>query len=192
MSTNWDELANQYKVGDFKPYAPVGEYTAKVKDVVVDKTPKGTHYMRAEFEQTEEYQFPKSAQHWLSRNNINWCKWHHMNLMQVLGASEEAAKSAIDKVEITNAPVEKVMEGYKKMYQALAEKHVSVRIRVREQYDQNGNVRTGKNGEPYLEAEFADSRVFIDNKPKEEKKPANEIMEGAEEATDIDLDSIPF
>lgn len=191
MATDWNALAEEFK-SDFKPYAPVGEYNVKVKDIKIDKTTKGTYFVRAEFEPTDEYQFPRSAQHWISRNNLKQCKWHHMNLMQVLGASEQAAKSAIDKVEIEGAPVEKIMAGYEKMYKALAEKHTTVKIIVREQYNQNGEVAMSKNGQPYTESEFADKRVFFDNKPKKTEKPASEIMEGAEEASDINLDDLPF
>lgn len=198
MATDWNALANEYK-GDFKPFAPTGEYTAKVKTIKVDKTPKGSYYVQVEFEQGDEYQYPRSAQHWLSRSNINWCKWHHMNLMQVLGANETAAKTAIDKIEISGIPEEKVMAGYEKAYKSLEEKHATVKVVVRNQYDQDGNMRTytsKKTNEELecFETEFKDSRVFIDNTPKKGKKveSVSKVITGAEEANDIDLDDIPF
>lgn len=188
MSTEWAELAEKFGRRMFKDHAPIGKYKVKVKDAKVTATSTGSIRVVFTFEDDDNYQYPRSAAHWISRNNVNWTKWHHKCMFEVLGASEANAKKGIDNIEKGELTTEQAVAGYQEMYTALCDKHPQVEVVVREQRDRDGDIQTMDNGVPWTEAEFADERVFSSNLPKQ--KPT-EILEQAEEVQD-DLADIPF
>lgn len=191
MATDWDKLEEEYNKGEFKDYAPLGTYKVKIVGVEVDSTTNGTDYVRFEAEETEEYQFPKSSQHWLSKKKVGWRKWHHKNLLVALGATEANARAAIDKVDYDGVSDVNLITGYRKVYETIVAKKPVVEVVVREQYNKNGEVSKSKKGVPYTEFEFTDKGVFIDNTPKDMlTTPVEEAM-GETEELDNDLE-IPF
>lgn len=191
MATNWDELEQQYG-GNFKKFAPEGKYKTKINKVEVDTTATGSIYVRFEAEETEQYKFPKSAQHWISKKNIGWTKWHHKSLMIALGASEDNAKLVIDKITPDNIEDTKLILGYRKAYEALVAKKPEVEVEIRPQYNRNGEIAKSDKGIVYTEFEFTKQGVYQDNRPKEKKDttPVEEVM-GETEELDNDLE-IPF
>lgn len=186
MAANWEELEQEFANKQFKDYAPVGEYKVKIASVEIDSTPKGTDYVKFTAEDSDEYKFPQSATHWLSKDKVNWRRWHHKNLMVVLGAPEDKARQAIDKIDFDGATDAQLLVGYRKAYEGLVAKKPTVEVVVRLQYRPDGTVATSKKGTKLSEFEFKDSRVFIDNTPKSTEKSdkVEEVMGEVEEVED--------
>lgn len=189
--TNWNELADQY-APKYKDYVGVGKYNVKVEKATVATTTTGSIRVVFEFQDSDQYKYPKSAAHWVSRKNINWTKWHHKCLLQVLGVSEENAQKDIDSVEKDGASIDQIVKGYQALYDRACSRRPEVEIEVREQYDRDGNKVVSDKGYAYTESEFTDRSVYSSNKPK----PASETVESVDELggedAEINIDDIPF
>lgn len=195
MSTNWEQLEKDYKK-EFKQYAPLGNHKAKVEKATVSTTTTGSIRVVFEFQDGDEYKYPKSAAHWVSRKNINWTKWHHMNLLKVLGVSEENAKKDIDRVEKDGVSLDQIVKGYQALYDRACSRHPEVEIEVREQYDRKGNKVMSEKGYAYTESEFTDRSVYNSNIPKGKE---DEIFDKEHEydpqllgGEEINIDETPF
>lgn len=191
--TDWNALANEYKK-EYKDYAPLGRYKAKVEKAEVKKIngKNGENIViNFFFQDSDEYKFPKSAAHWASRNNINSAKWQNAAMLQVLGVSEENARKAIDGIEKDGVSIEQAVKCYQAVYDRACSRHPEVEIEVREQIDyKTGEVRMSDKGYAYTESEFADRSVYSSNKPK----TASEIVESVDDlgSEEINIDDIPF
>lgn len=186
MSTDWSALANEYDKG-FKEYAPLGRYKVKVDKAEVKPTSTGSIRVNFAFKEDDQYKYPKSAAHWISRKNINWTKWHHCTMLQVLGIDEAKAQQAIDGVEKDGASQDQIVKGYQQLYDRAISRHPEAEIEVREQYDRDGNKVLSDAGYAYTESEFTDRRVYSSNKSK--TAAVSEEPLGGEE---IDIEEFPF
>lgn len=173
---NWENLENDYN--KFKNYASEGTYTVKCDGVEIKEVgANGSVVMKFHFEDTD-VQYP-TADHWLSFKNDNWRQWHNRCLMIVLGASEDAAKKAVETCEGKDDK-EAITKAYEMMYKKLLAKKPTVKIDV---------FQDGK----YTRADFNDRSVAMPRDNEQPKKSADP-MDGAEDFTDEELSAadIPF
>lgn len=191
MTTDWSALATEYKQ-TYKDYATLGKHKVKVDKATVATTTTGSIRLQFEFQADDEYKYPKSAAHWVSRKNINWTKWHHKCLLQVLGVSEENAQKGIDSIEKDGASTDQIVKGYQTLYDRACSRHPEVEIEVREQYDRDGNKVMSDKGYAYTESEFADRSVYSSNRPKTASEPVESVDDFGSEDISIDIDQIPF
>lgn len=186
MSIDWDNIQNEMG-GDFKNFYGDGKYTAKCDGVEIKEVgSKGSVIMKFHFEETDTEQYP-TADHWLTfkEGKDNWRQWHNKNLMQVLGATEEAAKKAVEMAESKEGK-DNIVKGYETCYKKLLAKKPEVEIEV--YTDENPS--TGKS---YARAEFLDRRVAMPH-GDEDKKPADKADDliASAEAIDLSEADLPF
>lgn len=191
MTTNWEELAQTYKK-TFYEYAPLGNHKAKVDKAEVTELSTGSIRVVFTFQTDDQYKYPKSTAHWVSRKNINWTKWHHACMLQVLGIDEAKAQQAIDSAEKDGASNTQIVKAYQALYDRACSRHPEVEIEVREQYNRDGEKVMSDKGYAYTESEFADSRVYSSNKPKTADTVEEAVEDMGGEDADIDLDELPF
>ena len=173
MSINWDELASNYN--NFKDYAPAGVHKAKVASVENRSASTGTVWQEFKFEDSDKYAFPKVS-HPLSNKNANWRAWHWKCLFELLGATEENAKKAVESCE-GKGNFDQICEAYQNAMNRLVAKHPEVEIEV------------WADGQ-YSRADFND-RVRMsrpDDEPRQSKS-TSDPLEGAVEINDSD---VPF
>lgn len=178
MSIDWDEVQEKAGGGNKNYYAD-GDYTVKCDGVEIKEVGQnGSVIMRFHFEETKEGQYP-TADHWLSFKNNNWRMWHNKCIMQMLGASEDNAKKAVEIAE-SKSDKESIMKGYESCYKKLLAKKPEVKIEV--YTDEKG----------YARAEFKDRNVAMphDNGPAKENT-GNDPMAGTQEV-DLSEADIPF
>lgn len=173
MSIDWGKLETENS-SQYKDYAPDGTYKVKCVDVEVKEVgSNGSVVEKFIFEEDNRYKYP-TADHWISKKNDNWRAWHQMNLMKVLGASEENAKTATEKAEAKDFAF--AVKTYEALLKTLLKKNPEVEIEV---------YTDGK----YARSEFTDRSVAMPH--NDAKKPASDpIVEDGEE--EIDLSEIPF
>lgn len=168
------EVARQMAGKNFKDYAPSGVYKVKVESVEIHEVgTNGSVAQDFKFEESEQYKFPK-ATHWLSFKNDNWRVWHNKCLMEVLGATEDAAKKAVETAE-DKASKEDKMKAYSAIYERLLAKKPEVEIEVWQE---------GK----YGRSDFTKNEVRMSRPSDADVDAAADAMSGAEE---ISLD-LPF
>lgn len=177
MSINWDDVQEKAG-GSFKNYYADGKYKAKCDGVEIKEVGNnGSVIMKFHFEETDEAQYP-TADHWLSFKNDSWRQWHNKCLMVVLGATEDAARKAVEMAE-SKAGKDNIIKGYEACYKKLLAKKPEVDIEV---YTEN----------TYARAEFLDRSVAMphgDEAPKESK--SDDPIAGAEEV-DLSEADLPF
>lgn len=175
MATDWDNLKDEMG-GNFKNYYADGDYKAKCDSVEIKEVgTNGSVIMKFHFEETDDGQYP-TADHWLSFKNEKWRKWHNRCLMIALGATADSAEKAVDMCE-SKSGKDNIVKAYEQVYKKLLAKKPEVDIEV---------YTDGK----YARAEFKDRSVNMNNgNKKEDKEPANTIIEEGEE---IEIDSLPF
>ena len=176
---NWDDVQEKAG-GSFKNYYADGKYKAKCDGVEIKEVgSNGSVVMKFHFEETDEAQYP-TADHWLSFKNDAWRQWHNKCLMQVLGASEDSAKKAVEMAE-SKSGKENIIKGYEACYKKLLAKKPEVDIEV---FTENS----------YARAEFLDRSVAMPHgdEPQKESK-GDDVLAGAEEVKDeADLSELPF
>lgn len=173
---DWNEVQEKAG-GKYKNYCSDGDYTAKCDGVEIKEVGQnGSVIMRFHFEETDEVQYP-TADHWLSFKNDNWRVWHNKCLMQVLGATEDAAKKAVEMAE-SKSGKENIIKGYDTCFKKLLAKKPEVKIEV--YADESG----------YARAEFKDRSVAMphDNAPQKENKGDDILSQGEE----VELADLPF
>lgn len=183
MSINWDELQEK-QGGNFKNFYADGDYTVKCDGVEIKEVgTKGSVIMKFHFEEGKDGQYP-TADHWLSFNNDAWRQWHNKCLMVVLGATDDAAKKAVEMAE-SKSGKENVIKGYEACYKKLLAKKPEVKIEIYTELNEN-------DGKEYARAEFKDRSVNMNNGNKKEKKePAEDIIAQGEEVNLSEAD-LPF
>ena len=186
MSINWDKV-QESAGGNYKNYASDGDYKAKCDSVEIKEVgDKGSVIMKFHFEDTDSEQYP-TADHWLSFKNDNWRMWHNKCLMVVLGATDDAAKKAVEMAESKDGK-ENIIKGYEACYKKLLAKKPEVKIEVYTELNEN-------NGKEYARAEFKDRSVAMPHGEEPQKSSADvqsedsNPLEGAEE---VDLGDLPF
>ena len=179
MALDWDNIQKEAG-GNFKNFYADGFYTVKCDGVEIKEVgQKGSVIMKFHFEEDEKGQFP-TADHWLSFKNDSWRQWHNKCLMVVLGATEDAAKKAVEMAE-SKSGKENIIKAYEQVYKKLLTKKPEVEIEV---YTENN----------YARAEFKDRTVAMphDSEPQKENN-GGDPLEGATDASDeIDLSEVPF
>lgn len=178
MSIDWDDVQKNAG-GDFKNYYADGDYKAKCDGVEIKEVGQnGSVIMKFHFEETDEAQYP-TADHWLSFKNDAWRQWHNKCLMVVLGATDDAAKKAVEMAE-SKSGKENIIKGYEAVYKKLLAKKPEVEIEV---FTENN----------YARAEFKDRTVAMPHDNEGQPKPTSSEpaspIDGAEE---IDLSDVPF
>lgn len=160
--------------GKYKNFYADGDYKAKCDSVEIKEVgDKGSVIMKFHFEETKEAQYP-TADHWLSFKNDNWRIWHNKCLMVVLGATEDAAKKAVEMAESKEGK-ENIIKGYETMYKKLLAKKPEVEIEVFTE----GN---------YARAEFKDRSVAMPH----DNEPAKETPAPTDTSSDDILEDMPF
>ena len=176
MAIDWDSV-QESAGGNYKNFYADGDYTAKCDGVEIKEVGQnGSIIMKFHFEETNEAQYP-TADHWLSFKNDNWRIWHNKCLMVALGATEDAAKKAVEMAE-SKGDKDAIAKGYEAVYKKLLAKKPEVKIEV--YTDERG----------YARAEFKDRNVAMphDNGPAKEDKGDDIISQGES----VDLSDIPF
>lgn len=168
------EVARQMAGNNFKDYAPSGVYTVKVEGIVIHEVgTNGSVAQDFKFAETDQYQFPK-ATHWLSFKNDNWRVWHNKCLMELLGASEDAAKKAVETAEDKSSKEDKI-KAYTAIYERLLAKKPEVEIEV---------WQDGK----YGRADFTNTAVRMSRPEQQPQQTEVADLGGAQEVSlDIDL-----
>lgn len=183
MAINWDDVQEKAG-GEFKNFYADGDYTVKCDGVEIKEVgTNGSVIMKFHFEEEKDGQYP-TADHWLSFKNDNWRQWHNKCLMQLFGASEDAAKKGVEMAESKDGK-ENIIKGYEAVYKKLLAKKPEVKIEVFTEVNPN-------NGKEYARAEFKDRSVAMPhgddaNKSKEQSEDLEEIPEG-----EISLSDLPF
>lgn len=181
MALDWDNI-QQNAGGDYKNYYADGDYTAKCDSVEIKEVgTNGSVIMKFHFEEGKDGQFP-TADHWLSFKNDAWRQWHNKCLMQVLGATEDAAKKAVEMAESKDGK-ENIIKGYEACYKKLLAKKPEIKIEVYTELNES-------NGKEYARAEFKDRNVAMPHgdAPQKENK-GNDILSQGEE---VELADLPF
>ena len=178
MSIDWDDVQKNAG-GDFKNYYADGDYKAKCDGVEIKEVGQnGSVIMKFHFEETDEAQYP-TADHWLSFKNDAWRQWHNKCLMQVLGATKDAAKKGVEMAE-SKSGKENIIKGYEACYKKLLAKKPEVEIEV---FTENN----------YARAEFKDRTVAMPHDNEGQPKPtSNEPASPIDGAEEIDLSDVPF
>lgn len=185
MSINWDEV-QQNAGGDFKNYYADGDYKAKCDGVEIKEVGQnGSIIMKFHFEETNEGQFP-TADHWLSFKNDSWRQWHNKCLMEVLGATEDNAKKAVEMCESKNGK-ENISKAYETTYKKLLAKKPEVDINVYTEVNPN-------DGKEYARAEFKDRKVAMPHGDEASKKDVSDSpIDGATDVSgEIAMEDLPF
>ena len=185
MSINWDEVQANAG-GDYKNFYADGDYTVKCDGVEIKEVgTNGSVIMKFHFEEGKDGQYP-TADHWLSFKNDAWRQWHNKCLMVVLGASDDAAKKAVEMAESKDGK-ENVIKGYEACYKKLLAKKPEVKIEVYTELNEN-------NGKEYARAEFKDRSVAMPHGDEQNKNNKTEDpLAGAEDVSgEISTEDFPF
>lgn len=178
MAINWDDVQEKAG-GSFKNYYADGKYKAKCDGVEIKEVgSNGSVIMKFHFEETNEAQYP-TADHWLSFKNDAWRQWHNKCLMVVLGASDDAARKAVEMAESKDGK-ENIIKGYEACYKKLLAKKPEVEIEV---YTDDKS---------YARAEFLDRSVAMPHGDEATKgSKSDDPITGAEEV-DLSESDLPF
>lgn len=181
---DWDNI-QQNAGGDYKNYYADGDYTVKCDGVEIKEVgTNGSVIMKFHFEEGKDGQYP-TADHWLSFKNDAWRQWHNKCLMVMFGASEDAAKKAVEMAESKDGK-ENIIKGYEACYKKLLAKKPEVKIEVYTEPNPN-------NGKEYARAEFKDRNVAMphgDDQNKKSDDTADIISQGEE--VDLSDANLPF
>lgn len=174
---DWEDAQKNY---GYKNYAKPGIYTVKCADVEIREVGQNGSIAQDFIFEEDDKKYPK-ATHWLTfkEGKDGWRQWHNLQLMIVLGSSEETAKKAIEKIEALEGK-NKIVKGYEAAYKALLKKNPTVEIEVYQDGD-------------YTRAEFTDGNVAMphDSKPAQKTDDvAPEDIEGDE--VDLSTLDMPF
>ena len=189
MSIDWNQVEKDNK-SKFANMAEPGTYTVEVADIQVRESKNGkggtTYWLELEFLEDEKnnIRYPKIS-HAISRNNVNWCAWHFMNVLKEFGVSEEKAKQAIENCESKKSEKD-IMATYLATFDRAIAKSPKVEIEVFPD-----TAVSPKTGLPYMRADFKNRAIAFGrgNAKKNETVSPSSIVEDGEE---ISMDEIPF
>ena len=180
--SNWKDIENEF-AGNFKNYAPEGEYKTKVSKVeLVESSQKKTPGLNFFFADNEEYAFPKfGTTHWLSTSNENWRKYHNRELLRELGLTKEQAEKSVDLCE-DKGDFDKVVSAYLAVFEKAISKAGEVDVVVFKR----------KADDKYATVDFANGNVRMNRPEEESKEEKSDEPEDLESAEEISMDEIPF
>ena len=183
MAINWEDVQDKAG-GNMKNYFEDGFYTAKCDGVEIKEVgSNGSVIMKFHFEDTKDGQYP-TADHWLSFKNDAWRQWHNKCLMEVLGASEDAAKKAVEMAESKDGK-DNIIKGYETCYKKLLAKKPEVEIEVYTELNPN-------NGKEYARAEFRNRKVAMPHGNDGQSEPKGDDMLANAEPVDLSDSELPF
>lgn len=193
MAFNWDEEEkNAGGNENFLEYAPNGEYKVKLDEVEVKDSPQWKSPMVVFSWQDGEYKYQKSVAHWLSMGNPSFRRVHMRNILMEFGASKENAQKLIEQAD-ADGTRDKIVKGYRAMFNRLAQKQGEVRIVVRSQM-RDGKPVLSSNGTVFGESDFANRKLQLgggNSKPAPSAETLADSFFGGEEVA-ITEDEIPF
>lgn len=175
---------------NFLDYAPNGEHTVKVDEVTKRDNGKGWF----EFTFVDgEYKYPKLSFAFFGDDKVNFRAHYYKEVMKQLGASEEAARKAVEVCEGKSGR-ENIFKAYADAFNRLAKKHPELTIEVRDQFDRDGNPVRSANGTTYSESVFSrkSGLQFPSNGVKKTETKAEDILEEGKEAEEIEISDLPF
>ena len=185
MTINWEEAQANYG-SQFKEFAPNGVHSVKIEKVE-NRSSATSETIWQEFypEQTDQYKFPKIS-HPLSNKNLNWRAWHWKELFVLFGATEDAAKKAVESCEAKKSYAD-IASAYEQAMNRIATKAKAVDIEVWREPNSVGKV--------YAVADF-NTGVRL-NRPEATStattaSSADDIDLFSEPAEDITEDDMPF
>lgn len=187
MALNWDEIEAEASKKNFKDYAPNGEHTVKV-DTVGYKD-NGNGWFEMTFEEGD-FKYPKLSVAFFGDGKVGFRAHYYKEIMKLLGASEEAARKAVDACEGKSSRGD-IGKTYADMFARLAKKHPQIKIEVRDQYDRDGNPVSSPQGTIYGESVFA-KESGLQFKSKGAAKNTTQISNPLEGAEEVDLGELPF
>lgn len=181
MAIDWSNVQDKAG-GNFKSYYADGDYKVKCDGVEIKEAGQnGNYVMKFHFEEDEKGQFP-TADHWITfkEGKDAWRQWHNKCLIVVLGATDDAAKKAVEMAE-SKSGKDNIVKAYEQVYKKLLAKKPEVEIEV---YTEN----------KYARAEFKDRTVAMPHDSESAKENYNDDpLAGSEDASEeIELDSLPF
>ena len=188
MGLNWDEIEAKAAESNFKQYANNGEHTVKVATVEYRDNGKGWFEMTFE---DSEVKYPKLSVAFFGDDKVNFRAHYYKEIMKLLGASEDAARKAVDTCE-SKSGRDEVGKTYTDMFSRLAKKHPQIKIEVRDQYDRNGNPVRSAQGTIYGESVFTkDSGLQFKSKgATKNTSTSDDLLADAEEI--ISTEDVPF
>lgn len=185
-SLNWEEIEAAATNSQFKNYANNGEY--KVKVASVEGKENGNGWFEFQFEESE-VKYPKLSMAFFGDDKVNYRAHYYKEVMKLLGASESAARKAVETCESKETRKD-AFNTYVQMFTRLVDKHPQIEIEVRDQYDRDGNPVCSENGTVYGESVFTKKSglQFRSNKPQ------TPVAAPAEEPSSDDdlLEEMPF
>lgn len=183
---NWEQMekeAGQEKQGQFKEYAPNGEYKVRLESAeVIDRDNWKSPAIRFTWAEDDKYKYPKSVNHWLSIPNPVWRAVHQRNILMALGIEKKKAQELVEAAEKDQDRL-KLILGYESLYKRVAERKLETTIVVQDQW-RDGKPVTSNKGTVYSESDF--------------KSGSCRMMEGHDTrpaplgGEEISLDEIPF
>lgn len=183
---DWNQAEKENK-SNFAPMAEPGFYTVEVSDINVREHKKAdgtTYWLEMQFDEKDGVRFPKLS-HSISRNNINWCAWHFMNMLKEFGISEDKAKQAIENCESKKSEKD-IIATYLSTFDRAIAKNPTVEIEVYE--DTEGNVNPNS-GRPYMRADFKNRDLAFSRKAKKANTGETIVSQG--ESVDLG-NELPF
>lgn len=179
---DWDEIEKSANAGRGKDYAPNGEYTVKLAGIKVqDNQNWKSPCFDMTWQDSDQYQFPKSVRHWLPLGNDSFRRFHARAVLMELGIPKEKAQQAIEAAEKDTSRAA-LVKSYQQVFDRVAKQSPEVKIVVRDQMRDGKPVKSDK-GTTYSESDFANRPAGLgESTPKVE----------ASSATDINPDDIPF
>lgn len=179
MSIDWNTVENKYQ-GNFKDYAPEGDFTTTVESVELVKASTGNTGIRFNLKETEEYKFPKYGVTFYNTKNDSWRQHHIKELFVVLGMTEDQARKSVEMCE----GKDDVMDAYQKIFTKFLPKQKPVDIVV---FKVNPS-------DQYPTWDFKSNKVRM-TRPESEKAAKessfDDPISGAEEV-DLSEEMLPF
>ena len=174
---NWDDVQSKAG-GNFKNFYADGKYTAKCNGVEIKEVgTNGSVIMKFSFEEDDKGKFP-TADHWLSFKNDSWRQWHNKCLMELFGATEEAAKKAVEMAESKEGK-DNIIKGYEACYKKLLAKKPEVEIEVFTE-------------DKYARAEFTDRNVAMPHGDEKQPESKGDDIISQGEPVDLSDADLPF
>lgn len=178
---DWKAIDQELGSKSFKGYAPEGEHEAKLKSVAIKDNPSWkSPAIDIEWEEDDQYKYPRNARHWLSLANEGFRGRHIRRMLVEFGISQAAAEQAIDGAEKKKENREDLVKAYQQIFDRAVSKHPTVKIVVRPQ-ERDGKPVLSDKGTAYTEAEFATRDLNFGGAKKEEPKVVSPSSLDAEE-----------
>lgn len=177
VTIDWDKNEEENK-SVYKEYAPEGNYTTKVKEVVAQVASTGSEGIRFVLADNDEYAFPKyGAVAWISKKD-SWRIHHMKELFVVLGFTEAQARKAVEQCEGSDD----LASAYLTMFEKALPKAKEVEVAV---YRRNPD-------DQYTTWDFASEKVRMGRPEKDKNAEKEDPLEGAVELTTEELLDTPF